>query len=234
MEGLSSDAASGGSTPAGVELQESDLCCQPDSAAGEGGQDGVLAQAALPSTKRQRSAPLPTLQESPACTPGASPDVSFGFAAAYEETLARHLGHAHKQRGEQQWRDCPGLLVRGSDQHGSGHDSQLSHSSWMVQQQAQQQQQQQLQGQLPGSFCEHSATGLVLQPSLTAEANRRSFDESSSCSRGTTPSCSSEGLSVDLHRGAIASDSFEFSRPHQAGEGAWDQQSPLLGKTLQG
>jgi hypothetical protein len=67
--------------------------------------------------------------------------------------------------------------------------------------------------------------------SLTAEANRRSLDESGS-SRGA-PVCSSESLSVDV-RGGLASDSFEFSRPHQE-EGAWDPHSPLLGKSyLQG
>jgi hypothetical protein len=120
----------------------------------------------------------------------------------------------------QQLRGMPGLLLLGQDEdmHGSC-CAPLSDSS------SQAAQQQQLL-QLPGSFAEHSATGLVMQ-SLTAEANRRSLDEGSSGSRGA-PVCSSESLSVDV-RGGLASDSFEFSRPHQ-GEGTWDPHSPLLGK----
>ena len=70
--------------------------------------------------------------------------------------------------------------------------------------------------------------------SLTAEASRRSTDGSGSGSGSAcTPGCSSEGLGVEGGlRGALHSDSFEFSKP-QGGE-TWQGQSPLLGKMLQG
>jgi hypothetical protein len=99
-----------------------------------------------------------------------------------------------------------------------------------LQQQLQHQQHQQQQQQQQGSYAEHSATGLVMQ-SLTAEASRRSIDGSSSGS-GCTPGCSSEGLSMEGLRGALHSDSFEFSKP-QGGE-TWEGHSPLLGRMLQG
>jgi hypothetical protein len=188
----------------------------------------------MPSTKRQRSVPLPTLQESPCCTPGSSPAVSFGFAAAYEETIARHLGVRQQQQQDDsrvQSQDHSKLMVLAPDGHES--EEELTVGSAVLssldlckplQQQLQQQQQQ-------GSFAEHSATGLVMQ-SLTAEASRRSTDDSRSCSRSTA-GCSSEGLAGDSHPAVavLHSDSFEFSRP-QGGD-SWDH-SPLLGKILQG
>lgn len=183
----------------------------------------------MPSTKRQRSVLLPTLQESPCCTPGSSPAVSFGFVAAYEETLARHLGAAQQQQqsSRAQAQDHSKLMVLAPDGHDSEEEltvgsavlSSLDVCKPLQQQMAQQQQ---------GSFAEHSATGLVMQ-SLTAEASRRSADDSSSCSRGTA-GCSSEGLALDSLPAGLHNDSFEFSRP-QGGD-AWDH-SPLIGKILQ-
>jgi hypothetical protein len=190
--------------------------------------DALLNSA--PNTMRQRSVPLPTLQESPCCTPGSSPAVSFGFVAAYEETIARHLGalQQQQQRSRLQSEDHSKLVVLAPDGHESEEELTVGSAVWSsldlckpLQQQLQQQQQ--------GSFAEHSATGLVMQ-SLTAEASRGSMDDSRSCSRSTA-GCSSEGLAGDSLPAALHSDSFEFSRP-QGGD-AWDH-SPLLGNILQG
>lgn len=179
---------------------------------------------------RQRSAPLPTLQESPCCTPGSSP-VSSGFDAAYEQTLARHLGQLQQQQDRQQ--GLGRLVVVPPEGHTA--EDELTVGSMVLSSlevcQPLQQQLQHQQHQQQGSYAEHSATGLVMQ-SLTAEASRRSIDGSSSSSSGCTPGCSSEGLSMEGLRGALHSDSFEFSKP-QSGE-TWEGHSPLLGKMLQG
>lgn len=196
----------------------------------------TLLSAQLPSTKRQKSAPLPTLKEVP--TPGSSPAVSCGFTAAYEETLARHLGTARRQQQQQQPAHGLGDLMvltptdTCEDEVTVGSVLSSLEPCLPLQQQLRLQQQQlQQQGSLP----EHSATGLVVQ-SLTAEASRRSTDDSGSCSR-STPGCSSDGLGTIT--GAEAggttgsSSDFEFSRiPQQEGD-AWEpSHSPLLGKIL--
>lgn len=177
------------------------------------------------SVSRQRSAPLPTmptLQESPCCTPGTSP-VSFGFAAAYEQTLARHLGVAQGQQGKQH--ELSKLMVMTPDVHDS--DDELTVGSVVLSSMDLCKPMDQ-QEQRPQSYVDHSATGLVMQ-SLTAEASRRSTDDSGSGSR-CTAGCSSDGLAVEGLSRELHSDSFEFSKP-QGGD-AWDTQSPLLGKML--
>lgn len=244
---LGTSAAAGSMGFSALMMQEADASssaaaagggCTPDSSSSSGldgaapgplsteEEKGPVSSRGVP---RQRSVPLPTLQESPCCTPGSSP-VSSGFAVAYEQTLARHLGQLQQQQGRQQ--GLSKLMVMPPEGHTA--EDELTVGSMVLsslevcqplQQQLQHQQQQQ-----QGSYAEHSATGLVMQ-SLTAEASRRSTDGSGSGS-ACTPGCSSEGLGMEGLRGALHSDSFEFSKP-QAGE-TWQGQSPLLGKLLQG
>jgi len=237
-QGLTGPASTSSSSSMGAASQGAPEPGSTSSAGAEAGAVSVDAAAAaagallssLPSTRRQRSAPLPTLQESPAPTPGSSPGVSIGFTAAYEETLARH-----NQAQQQQQQPQVMMLVPDSDEpeeQPARLDSAIGIDVSSSLQQSSRGEQAQLQQRQQGSFAEHSATGLVTQ-SLSAEASRRSTEDSGSGSGRCTPGCSSEGVTTDgsEHSGNLPSDSFEFSRP-QGGD-AWDH-SPLLGKILQG
>lgn len=232
--GPATSSTSSCSSSMGVASQGAPEAGSTSSAGAEAGAVSVDAAAvaagallnSLPSTKRQRSAPLPTLQESPAPTPGSSPGVSLGFVAAYEETLARHK--------QQQQQPQVMMLVHDSDEpeEPARLDSAVGIDVSSSLQQPCRAEQAQLQQRQQGSFAEHSATGLVTQ-SLSAEASRRSTEDSGSGSGRCTPGCSSSrGATTDgsEHSGTLHSD-FEFSRP-QGGD-AWDH-SPLLGKILQG
>ena len=91
------DASSSSAAAAGGAGMPDSSSSGPDGAPSTGDEQGPVSSRGV---SRQRSAPLPTLQESPCCTPGSSP-VSSGFAAAYEQTLARHLGQKQQQDRQQ-------------------------------------------------------------------------------------------------------------------------------------